>query len=298
MLDWVITALELGSRDDEVIALLLSESNNPRSRDELVTRLMNANRLAEAKKAAVEGYRQTVDAWPGIAHQLQERLAEIAHRENNPALAATYLALEFFQNPSLGGYQKLETATKAFDTWPQVREAVLHFLKTGARPDVPPTPGSGKKASANPLPWPLPPIDIPPERTLIRNGWSNADVLLRIALHEKRFDDVVRLYESGRKDKTSYFGLDNEVAGALQATHPEVSIAIYKHLADEHIMEVKLAAYEVAAGYLKKIKTLYLDAQMEGEWLQYLQAIKTTHKAKRRLMEILNVFEGKRIIEM
>lgn len=81
---------------------------------------------------------------------------------------------------------------------------------------------------------------------------------------------------------------DNSVADAVKSTHPDEALTIWKRVAEWEIARVKPAAYKVAAPYLKKIRTLYRKQRRADEWESYLMALRQQHKAKRRLIEILN----------
>ncbi|HED19081.1 MAG TPA: hypothetical protein ENI74_06210 [Gammaproteobacteria bacterium] len=59
-------------------------------------------------------------------------------------------------------------------------------------------------------------------------------------------------------------------------------------MAEGEIARVKPAAYKVAATYLKKARTLYRKRKRTDEWNTYLLNLRQQHKAKRRLIEILD----------
>ena len=48
-----------------------------------------------------------------------------------------------------------------------------------------------------------------------------------------------------------------QVAVAVAGTHPDISLAIWKKLADGQIDLVKPKAYEEAAGYLRQMRGIY-----------------------------------------
>ncbi|MBA3007396.1 MAG: hypothetical protein FP810_12635 [Desulfocapsa sp.] len=68
-------------------------------------------------------------------------------------------------------------------------------------------------------------------------------------------------------------------------------------MAEGQIDLVKPKAYEVAAGYLRKMHNIYQKTGRLEQWRTLLQILRTTHKAKRRLMEVLDLLENKRIID-
>jgi uncharacterized Zn finger protein len=196
------------------------------------------------------------------------------------------LALEFFYRPNTALYCKLEKAAKRIRCWPAVREALLAYLETGVRPDL--QPAKNHKTSIPSSNWPLPPCDLLLSKLKrATNLFPNTGVLINIAIYEKRPDDVLKWYHLGRKSYL-YHDTDDSVAEAVKSTHPDEALAIWKRVAEWEIARVKPAAYKVAAPYLKKICALYRKQKRTDEWKSYLTALRRQHKAKRRLIEILD----------
>jgi len=81
---------------------------------------------------------------------------------------------------------------------------------------------------------------------------------------------------------------DDSVAEAVKSTHPDEALTIWKQVAEWEIARVKPAAYKVAATYLKKTRALYRKQERAKEWNTYFSSLKQRHKAKRRLVEILD----------
>ena len=98
---------------------------------------------------------------------------------------------------------------------------------------------------------------------------------------------MLKWYHSYNK-RAFYHETDNSVAEAVKSTHPEEALAIWKRVAEWEITRVKPAAYKVAATYLKKIRALYRKQERVDEWNTCLLALRQQHKAKRRLIEILD----------
>ena len=136
--------------------------------------------------------------------------------------------------------------------------------------------------------WPLPPCDLLlPKSKRTTNPFPNTGVLVNIAIYEKRPDDVLKWYHLGRKSYLHH-DTDDSVAEAVKSTHPDEALAIWKRVAEWEIARVKPAAYKVAAPYLKKIRALYRKQKRTAEWKSYLSILRRQHKAKRRLIEILD----------
>jgi len=283
---WLQTALEKSGRQTDLIPVLQREAPITHSYDELVSALLTADRDQEARDWIIKGFAKTIDNLPGAAWQLAEQLRGMAARENRHIDIASLLALEFFYRPDTALYCKLEKAAKRIRRWPAVRESLLAYLETGVRPDLQATKKhKAKTPSSN---WPLPPSDLLlPKAKTGANVHPDTDVLIDIAIYEKRPDDVLKWYHIGNKSPW-YHETDNSVAEAVKSTHPDEALAIWKRVAEREIARIKPAAYKVAVAYLKKIRALYKKIKRTDDWNVYLSTLKQQHKAKRRLVEMLN----------
>jgi len=299
IMHWAIKALENSGRTAEVIPLLEGEAPITHCYSTLIDHLLSAGRKEDAQKVAVDGFRKTINQLPGLALNLEKKLCEIAQSDKNFPLVAAYRALEFFHRPSLETYRSLEKAAHAMGEWPGVREAVIHFLETGVRPDMPQATGKKKNSSPPPTAWALPATEISPCWEKHPNQeYPDTNTLIDIAIHEKRNDEVIHWYEISKKGKFRGYINDDSVAEAVQASHPDVSLKIWQQLAEGQINLVKPAAYRVAANYLRKMQKIYKRLGRVDEWQAYLTGIRTQHKAKRTLMQTLDSLEGKRIIDL
>jgi uncharacterized Zn finger protein len=284
---WLQTALERSGRQTDVIDLLQREAPITHCYDQLVSALLTAGREQEAHDWIAEGFAKTIDKLPGIAWRLAEQLRDLATRKKQYANIASLLALEFLYRPDTALYCKLEKAAKRIRCWPAVRESLLAYLETGVRPDLQPTKKHKTRAiSSN---WPLPKSDLLlPNSKRVANLFPNTGVLIHIAIYEKRPDEVLKWYHLGKKRRLYHSSTDNSVAEAVKSTHPDEALAIWKRRAEWEIDRVKPAAYKVAAPYLKKIRVLYRNQKRADEWNNYLLDLRQQHKAKRRLIEILD----------
>lgn len=298
IMKWALEALEKSERTEELIPLLEREAPITHCYPLLVQYLLAAGRRREAAEAAENGFRKTIGSSSGVAWRLEDQLREMAEGEKDFAMVAAYRALEFFIRPSLNTYQSLEKAVRKTGVWAAVREAALDFLETGQRPAVGQSEGAKPKPTRVNKKWPLPEltIQLPPEKWP-RERYPNSETLMRVAIYEKRNDDVLRWHEIARKGRFVGSSLDETVAAAVQKTHPEISIALWKQLAENQIKLVKPAAYQVALRYFREMQKVYARTGREDEWLKYVSSIRSAHKPKRKLMEILDAMEGKRIID-
>lgn len=303
---WAITALENSGRKVEIIPLLGKEAPVTFCYERLVDALIAEKRMGDAAFRAREGYEKTVNRYAGIAGNLLHKLWEIAGLEKNHLLVAALKSFDFFSNPDLEKYKALQKAAQAAGVWPAVREAVLYYLETGRQPDASRTgakQAKGKSANASPemqavqCNWPLPSSGLPlPERNT-RTAFPALDVLIDIAILEKRNDDIVALYARAAQGKGRFWGGEDKIAAAVHQTHPDTALQIWKRLAESQITLVNPSAYQTAATYLIKMKKLYEGLNRSQEWQAYLSQLRIQHKPKRRLMETLDSLEGRRIID-
>lgn len=297
-MNWAIEALERCGRHKDIIPLLEREAPITQCYGILVKHLLSAKRIAEAKSVATDGFHQTIDSAPGIAWDLESKLLMIAELEKDLPLVAAYRSLEFFNRPSLDSYKTLKKAANASGQWPAVREAIIRFLEAGTRPDLQAakTPNNGKSKVAEV--WPLPSTEISAASAKTgRHYFPETSTLIRIAIHEKDTDAVIRRYDVAKNSRFFDSSVRNEVAEAVKQSHPNVSLEIWRNLAEEQIRLVKPAAYEVAARYLRKMRDLYQKTQRLDEWTALVKSIRAAHKPKRSLMQILDTLEAKRIVD-
>jgi uncharacterized Zn finger protein len=155
----------------------------------------------------------------------------------------------------------------------------------------------GKTASKAPKGWPLPAPEVPADMAPVGRGkFPDAETLVHIAIHEQRNDDALKWF---KRVKNASWGsnLELTVANAVKETHPDVSLEIWKKRAEREIGHVKPAAYKIAGTYLAEMRSVYELTNRSEEWTAYILELRTTHKRKTRLMEVLDSVEGKRIIE-
>jgi uncharacterized Zn finger protein len=317
---WLIEALRKARREQEIIPLMEEEARATGSYERLVDELIAAHRHDEAKRWALEGIGATQQQWPGIANHLREKLRTLAEHEKDWPLVAAMRAEDFFSHPSLQGLTELDKSAARAGCGPAVHAAALHFLETGVRPQPPaPAPATvtkskysaRSKAAAAPASapvWPLPevPADLrqvaPARRSEDR---PHFDVLLELALKEKRPDDVLRWFDrlrEGRRGASLGYGvfqhasLEGRVADAVAGTHLDRATEIYRTLIQGFINRANPSAYEEALPYLRKLRDVLGKAGRAKEWQQYLARLRETEKRKRRLLEILDRLERRPIV--
>jgi len=115
---------------------------------------------------------------------------------------------------------------------------------------------------------------------------------------EKRHDDAIALYRRLRKI-SPHRGLetDKTLAASVAKSHPEAAIEIWQAITEDLIGQAKPRAYEEAAGYLRRMRSLYQQQRRLDHWKALLDGIRQRHKAKRRLMDVLDRLVDRRIAE-
>jgi uncharacterized Zn finger protein len=286
--NWIIRAFENSGRHEEVIPLCEQEAVNTGSYTRLVDLLRKAKRLDEAEQWIHKGIKTTQKQWPGIAKQLKDTLREMREREGNWLKVAAFRTEDFLQSPSLHTFQDMKKAAEKAKAWPEVRAAALLYLETGKLPQSDPT-------------WPLPETGVKEDRETRKSEFPMIDVLIYIAIEEKRPDDVLRWYDQQRSKKQVFWGWDgyqeDQIAEAVADHYPDRALTIWKNVVEKQIALTKPKAYEAAAIYLRKVYSLLKKLKREEEWENYLLKLRQANARKTKLIEILSRLEGRRIVE-
>jgi uncharacterized Zn finger protein len=147
----------------------------------------------------------------------------------------------------------------------------------------------------------LPETGVKEDRDIRRNEFPMTGVLIDIAIEEKRPDDVLKWYDHKKSKKGIYWWgagyQDDQVAEAVADHYPDRAIDIWKGIAERQIALIKPKAYEEAARYLKKVHSLFKKLKREEEWNDYLLKLRQANARKKRLIQILDRLESRRIID-
>lgn len=290
IMNWLHKAYLRSGERQKVIPLLEQEADRCRSYDLLVKTLLDAGEYEQARQWCIRGFNMTIVDAPGIASGLQTRLRELAEAEGRFELATAYRAEDFFEQPSENTYLELRCVAEKINAWSAVREGGLGYLQTGKRPT-----GSGQgRGGRN---WPLPEPEV--KKTESPNkfrmeSFPNREMLIEIAILEKRHDDAVAIYQELAKTRRWSWSVDEQLAKAVATSHPDVALQIWQSIAERLIGQVKPKAYQEAAGYLRLMNQLYEKTGRVAEWKTLLMRLRTQHKAKRRLMDVLDALENNR----
>ena len=80
-------------------------------------------------------------------------------------------------------------------------------------------------------------------------------------------------------------------------THPDLALGIWQDIVDGLIGQVKPKAYVEAAVYLRFMKKVYTRNNRLEDWRALLEGLRRKHKAKRRLMGVLDTLSKKKLVD-
>jgi len=285
--DQIISALENAGRRDAVLSLCKQEAERTRSYVRLVKHLRKAGRTDEAEEWIRKGIAAALKKSPGIAESLKDELLEIRSLRKDWAFVAALRAGDFIEHQSFKAFEDLKKSSEKAKVWPPVREAVLHFLETGKYPN-------------EYQDWPLPDTEIEISSRTRTDKPPFADVLIDIAIHEKRIDDVLKWFEIYRKKKSNWPDdhMNDDVATAIAHVYSDKAVTLWKELAESHISVTNVSSYSMGAQYLRKAQKILKQKGKEAEWNVYLQGLKEANRRKPRCVEILNALSEAPIIKI
>ena len=282
--DWIIHALDQAGRNEEVIPLCEVEAQKTGSFTRLVNHLISARRYSDAEHWIQEGIRKTEKELPGIASDLRLRLKERRTSQKDWIAVATMQTEEFVRYPSEKIFLECQKANAKAKTWAKVRNHLLTYLEEGELP--------WKQKG-----WPLGKSNQAKPDASFRNTFPMTNVLIDIAILEKKPEKVLFWYDQLQNNKRSWVGVgDDRIATAIEDYAPERSVSIWKTIAEGLINQTKPSAYEQAASYLRKAERIMKREKKQSQWNQYLNSLREKHDRKRRFIEILDQSDSRPII--
>ena len=131
---------------------------------------------------------------------------------------------------------------------------------------------------------------------------NHVSVLLDLAIKAKQPDEILHWFDIlstitvGPIRWFNHATIDR-VAAAVASTYPERSLQLWNRLIDFEVAETSPAHYEIAAGYLRKVRNLLTSLDRTPEWNARLTSLRETQRRKRRLIEILDGLTGRPIVQ-
>jgi uncharacterized Zn finger protein len=189
-------------------------------------------------------------------------LADEYHRRRRHDEAMALIWREFVEEPSLHAYQHLKDHAGRAKQWPAWRDkALAHIRRQLARE---------KTDSAKP-----------------RYGWqrpADGSLLVEIFLWEKDLEAAWQEAQAGGCHESLWM----QLARIRQKEHPADAVAIYRRQIDPIANLKNNDAYREATDLVRKIRDLMKRLGQEGEFAEYLAAIRKAHKPKRNFMAMLD----------
>jgi uncharacterized Zn finger protein len=298
---WIISALERAGRTAEVLPFVEAEAPLTQNYSGLVTRLIDAGRIEDARRWALEGIAATKAQWPGISEQLHGQLRRMAERAKDWPLVAAYDARPFFEHPGQESLSRMLASARKAGLEDAVRAAAMYFAETGKRP-------TGRNGSP---PWPLPDVPDPParedNRRQDRPAYSEPPrkpgpsylFLIDLAIKEKRLADALRWYDAWAADRGDRYGVAHyteHVADAVRSEFPERALDVYRQGAERALVNTGDSAYREAARYLRKLKEVLEKLDRSAEWQAYEARLREQYKRRRNFIQVLDRMNHDRII--
>lgn len=278
-------ALERAGREQELISLYASEVPVTQDYLRLVDHLLSAGMLDDAERWIHEGIKASKNNAPGTASRLREKLIHIRTTQQDWEAVVAMRVEDFAGFPSVQTYEDCKAACDRLGLWEQVRLCLLESLEKASFPwDMQGWPFENQALRST---------DDCPMDKVRRN-----DILIDLALHEQDPERVLALYDK-RPKQTGFwvYRREDEIAEAVRDYAPERAVRLWRYLAEQLIAQVKAEAYEEAATYLRKAFKVMERLDKRDDWDNYLAALRSEHKRKRRFVEILDCLDNRPIMK-
>ena len=146
----------------------------------------------------------------------------------------------------------------------------------------------------------LPRSGLFPQESKRRQGSPSLGILIDIAIVENKPDEVLIWYDKIRGTSGTWGPFDSpddKIANCVAEKFPDRALTIWMEKAEKCAAESRPKSYETAVRYLGKIEVLMKDHGREAEWDDYMTRTRNANARKRRFLEMLNVLEGKKILD-
>ena len=270
-------ALEKAGRDSEILDFYKKAAENAGYYLRLVELLLAKENYDEAQEWIHKGLAVTKGITAG---RLRDRLIELHTKQDNWNEALFLQTEDFVQYASLEHFKSCHFSAEKLNIWPAVRTLLMDFLIEGKMPwDQDAWPFQNRSSEI-------------PDRN---QQHPHFDLLIDLAMYENNPAEVLKWYDlKPEPNRFSTYAWSkagqqtDAVAGAVQNFAPERAIALWKKLAEEEIAQTKPEAYKVAGRYLRKMGNVMGKNDMTAKWNDYIQSLRTLHRRKKRLMEVLD----------
>ena len=258
--------------------------------------MIRSGDLHEASDWIARGIAGTQAKLPGIAAELRKTQCELWEKEGDWLRVAAVRAEEFLDMPAFLSYRRLEDAARASGIWDEMKGVVRQFLVTGKIPGE----RRGGQDNEGKLFGVLPCSGLFPQGSKRKHGSPFPGILIDIAIAENKPDEVLIWYDTIRGMSGTWGRFDppdDKVANCIAEQFPDRALTIWMEKAEKYAAESRPKSYEAAVGYLGKIGALMKDQGREAEWDDYMTRTRNTNARKKRFLEMLDVLEGKKILD-
>jgi uncharacterized Zn finger protein len=111
-------------------------------------------------------------------------------------------------------------------------------------------------------------------------------LLTHIAFYEKNIERVLELFPQLKEWEQSRFR--QALAKAIETTHPQMAIALYKQLATQAIEQKNRSAYREAVQHLQRIKAVCESCNTQSDWTEYITQLRSQYPTLRALHDELS----------
>lgn len=111
-------------------------------------------------------------------------------------------------------------------------------------------------------------------------------LLTHIAFYEKNIERVLELFPQLKQWEQSRFR--QPLAKAIETTHPQMAIALYKQLVTQAIEQKSRSAYREAVQHLQRIKAVCESCDTQSDWTEYITQLRSQYTTLRALHDELS----------
>lgn len=244
------------------LADLVAVKSRDLSRPHDFLQIAELYRAAGDYDAAMDWARRGLEAFPEQPDRgLRLFLADEHHRRGEHDLAMDFVWTVFAARPAFEGYRLVHEHASRCGAWPEWRERTLENVRTHVAE-------LAERQAGQPA-W-------------LRDGRSE---LVRVFLWEEDTEAAWREAQEGGCSGELWL----ELARAREAAYPADSLRVYREQIDGALRTTGDRAYEAAVKLLPRVRDTM--ARVAEDFDAYLADLRTTHKRRRKLLEMLDRFE-------
>ena len=279
---YLSASLRNAGRWDEALKIAIASCKTAADYLRVIEILHSCNRIDEAMgwcRKALDEIKK--DDWR--RNQFTDWLRRFAAERGDWSTAAAYDVARFLQSPNIERFIELEKLCGKVKLWKRVRKVLVESLANGKQP----LEQNG---------WPLP-VPEYAEATLKARDCPMAELLCRIALHEKDASEASRWFQALVDHKTKpailnhvyqQEGLAFSVADAIKKEIPDQAISIWRLIIAANCRSAGNHYYETIVNALKAMKSTMEQVSGEPSWRGLIAELRETYRQRRNLVQKLD----------